>query len=274
MAGSSSALRRELLERRLRGQNVERNVIAEIPRVSRAQPLRMSYGQERFWFLDHLQPGSVEYLVPLVLRVRGTLDAQALGRALQEVVARHEVLRTRYVERGGSPVQVIDAPAPLELACVDLRALAPEERERRLAELAVEEGRKPIDLAAGPVLRAQLVRLSPEEDALLVMMHHIATDGWSMGVLTRELDVLYQAFASGRASPLPALSLQYADFAAWQRERLAGEVLRRQLDYWKKRLAGVEPLELATDRPRPSVRNPAGGMVSVEIRGEVGSKLV
>ncbi|HLM44194.1 MAG TPA: amino acid adenylation domain-containing protein, partial [Myxococcaceae bacterium] len=245
--------------------------IAPRPRDG-APPL--SFAQQRLWFLDKLEPRSVEYLIPLTFRVRGALDEEALQRALMALVERHEVLRTRYLEAESGPVQVIESSAAPQVVSVELSALPREERESRLRELMREEGRQPFELGAGPLLRLLRVRLSEEEEALVVTVHHIASDGWSMGVLTHELGELYRSFKAGLAPSLAPLSIQYADYALWQREWLSGAVLERQLDYWTKRLAGVASLELPTDRPRPPVRSSAGALLRFEVPARVAQRLV
>ncbi len=221
----------------------------------------LSYAQERLWFIDRMTPGLAAYHLPLAVRLAGPLDRAALGRAIAAVVARHEALRTGFRTVAGRPVQVI-APAvatavPLPLA--DLRALDGAAGPAEAARLAGEESRRPFDLRRGPLLRARLLRLGGAEHLLLLTLHHIASDGWSLGVLVGELGALYAG------EPLPALPVQYADYAVWQREWLDGEVLERQMAYWRQQLAGVPVLQLPTDRPRPAVRSHRGGQVRVEL---------
>ncbi|HLL47981.1 MAG TPA: condensation domain-containing protein, partial [Longimicrobiaceae bacterium] len=223
--------------------------------VEHSGDLPLSFAQERLWFLDRLQPESAFYVVPLALRLTGALHAGALERALGEVVRRHAVLRTVFPERGGAPVQVIAPFAGLALPVEDLSALDGADREAKVRRRASSDARRPFDLAAGPVFRARLLRLGADENVLLVSMHHIVSDGWSMDVLFRELSALYEAYREGRESPLPEPRVQYADFAVWQRRVLRGEALDRQLAYWRERLAGAPALlELPTDRPRPAVQ--------------------
>ena len=257
------ALARQVDAARTAGARLRLPPIVPVPREGAPA---LSFGQERLWFLDQMQPGSAFYNVPLALRLEGALDVEALERALGEVVRRHEVLRTRFPAVDGRPRAVVDPPEPFLLPVVDLSALPAEERARTSRLRQREEARAPFDLAAGPLLRAVLLRLGPEEHVLLAGMHHIVSDGWSTGVLMREVDALYAAFRRGEPSPLPELPVQYADFAAWQREWLRGESLEGQLGYWRERLAGAPPLlELPTDRPRPAVqsyRGAARGMVA------------
>ncbi|HXK09636.1 MAG TPA: amino acid adenylation domain-containing protein, partial [Vicinamibacteria bacterium] len=219
----------------------------------------LSFAQQRLWFLDQMGSGSA-YNVPWALRLRGALDIGALRRALDDVVARHETLRTTFPAREGRAVQAIAAEGHVELAELDLRSLPAGEREGEARRVAAEETRRPFDLARGPLLRATLVRLDDEDHVLLVTIHHIVTDGWSMGVLTRELVAHYGARRRGEAASLPPLPVQYADFARWQRDRLRGEELDRQLGYWRERLGGELPrLDLPTDRPRGAVQTFRGG---------------
>jgi hypothetical protein len=219
--------------------------------AGREGALPLSFAQQRLWFIDQLEPGGVFYNVPLAVRLTGRLDAQALGRTLTEVVRRHEVLRTTFESTGGEPAQVIHPPAPVRLEVEDLSGVEGQAREAEAMRLAAAEARRPFDLAVGPLLRARLLRLGEEEHVALLTLHHIVSDGWSMGVLVREVAALYEAYSRGEESPLAELAVQYADFAVWQREWLRGEVLERQLNYWREQLAGAPPvLELPTDKPR------------------------
>src|SRR5205823_4130442 len=181
------------------------------------------------WFLHQLAPGNSFYNVPAAHRLRFAVNAGVLERALSEIVRRHESLRTRLSLAEGEPVQVVGDAATLELPVIDMTPLEPAEREREVVRLATEEARAPFDLARGPLLRAQLLRLGPAESVFLLTMHHIVCDGWSVGIFFQELSALYEAFAFGRPSPLPELPVQYPDFAVWQREWLQGELLERQL---------------------------------------------
>ncbi|HEX2568813.1 MAG TPA: non-ribosomal peptide synthase/polyketide synthase, partial [Polyangia bacterium] len=219
--------------------------------------LPLSFAQQRLWFLDQLEPGNPFYNIPAAVRLTGRLDVTALGRCLTELVRRHEALRTRFISLDGEPVQLVGPGFDLALAPVDLTTLPGEVREARARELVREEALRPFDLSRGPLLRAALLRLGAEEHVLLVTLHHIVSDGWSTTVLVRELAALYRAFSQGKPSPLPELPIQYADFAAWQRQWLRGEVLERQLGYWKQQLGGELPvLELPTDYAGPGTRPP------------------
>ncbi len=228
--------------------------------VSRGRRLPLSFAQQRLWFLDQLEPNSSLYNIPRAVRLAGRLNVTALERSLDEIVRRHEALRTIFAYADGSPVQVI-APAPVTTAAlplVDLSELPKSEREAQTQRLATEEAQCPFDLSQGPLMRAKLLRLDDEEHVLLLTMHHIVSDGWSMEVFWRELAALYDAFANGQPSPLPELPVQYVDYAIWQRRWLAGEVLDEQLSYWKRQLADLPALQLPTDRPRPAVQTHRG----------------
>ncbi|MCP4663349.1 MAG: hypothetical protein GY856_48775, partial [bacterium] len=227
-----------------------------VPREGR---LPLSLAQERLWFLDRMEPASAVYNMPAAVRLRGELQLAALRRTFAEIVRRHEVLRTTFPAVAGRPAQSISAPAPLPLPVVELDALAAAAGEREALRLAHAEARAPFDMVRGPLVRIRVLRLGEAEHMLLVTLHHIVSDGWSIGVLIREVAVLYKAFSDRpqasweSASPLPALPLQYADFAAWQRQWLAGPALAEHLAWWKAELQGLPAvLELPTDRPRPA----------------------
>jgi hypothetical protein len=239
------------------GGGVQAPPIVPVPRDG---PLPLSFAQQRLWFIDQLEPGSAAYSIPQGMRLRGPLDVGVLRRALGEIVRRHESLRTVFRRAGGRPVQVVVPDARARLPEVDLRALGAAGGEAEARRIAAADAELPFDLARGPLLRAAVVRPGERDFVLLLNMHHVVSDGWSMEVLVRELSALYRAFSAGRPSPLAPLPVQYADFAAWQRAWLEGPVLERQLAYWRERLAGAPPvLELPTDRPRPRVPGEAGG---------------
>ncbi|HVR99166.1 MAG TPA: amino acid adenylation domain-containing protein, partial [Thermoanaerobaculia bacterium] len=226
--------------------------------------LPLSFAQQRLWFIDQLEPGSPLYNIPASLRVEGPLDAAVLALTLGEIVRRHEALRTVFAVSQGTPVQVIQPAEPFLLPVVDLSALP--ENEDLARTLAAAEAARSFDLAHGPLLRGLLLRLSERDHAVVLTMHHIASDGWSMGVLVREVAALYPAFAARRPSPLPELPVQYADFAVWQSSWLRGEVLEREIDFWRQQLAGLPPLlELPTDRPRPAVQSYRGAIRPVRL---------
>ncbi|MGN6479348.1 condensation domain-containing protein, partial [Luteibacter sp.] len=239
-------------------------------RRERPEHLPLSFAQDRLWFLEQLGVGAA-YSMPNFLRLEGVLDVGALEAALSHLVERHEPLRTRFAEHEGVATQVIDAPEALRLEVTDLSGLAPEAREAEAVRLQQAEVERPFDLERGPLFRASLLRLGEREHVLLMNMHHIVSDGWSLlGVIPRELGILYAAFLEGRASPLPALEVQYADYALWQRDWLQGEALERQLSYWRERLSGAPGvLELPTDRPRPPVESFRGAALGFGLTAEL-----
>jgi len=262
-----SPAKRELLARRLRAQEGGAAPQAEpIPRRKEPDgPSPLSYGQERLWFLDQLMPSNSFYNMPSAVLLRGHLDSLALARTFSEILRRHEALRTRFLDRGHSPAQLVSPHSEPTLPLTDLSHLPHTARLDAARRLAAEEARRPFDLSSGPLLRASLLRLSDDEHVLLLTMHHIASDGWSVGLLVREVAALYEAYSAGKESPLAELPLQYADYAAWQREWLEGGGGRSQVEYWRERLAGLGPLRLPTDRPRPAVQSYRGGSVRVEV---------
>src|SRR6266404_8703680 len=223
----------ELLTLLLEEENFGTLEIDGISSTQGKRPMPLSYGQERLWFLDQLEPGGVAYNMPGAVRVKGLLAVGILERVIGEIKRRHEALRTSFEMKEGQPVQVIHAAKEEQLEVVDLEALGDEEREKRVKEIVDEEGQKAFDLEKGPLIRLKLVRLGPSEHVLLFTLHHIVSDGWSMGILVREFAELYGAFAAGKPSPLKELAIQYADYAVWQRQWLRGEVLAEQLRYWK-----------------------------------------
>ncbi|MEW5926224.1 MAG: amino acid adenylation domain-containing protein, partial [Gemmatimonadota bacterium] len=246
LAARVEAARRE-------GAGVRARPVAPAPRDG--SPLPLSFAQGRLWFIDRLQPGSAAYNMPLPQRLRGPLDARALAGTLGEIVRRHESLRTVFRAAGGEPAQVVLPAAPFCLPVVDLGGLPESAREAEARRQAAADGARPFDLARGPLLRTALLRAGDAEAVLLVNLHHIVGDGWSMAVLFGELAALYAAFAAGEPSPLPELPVQYADYALWQREQLSEETLEGLLGFWRDRLAGAPPLlELPTDRPRPQAQ--------------------
>jgi amino acid adenylation domain-containing protein len=249
-------------------------VLPPVVPAGRTEPLPLSFAQERLWFIDRMEPGSAVYNTPGAWRLGGALDEAALERSLGEIVRRHEALRTVFADANGSPVQVIVPFGGFVLPVEDLSGLSEPDREAVVRRRAREEARRAFDLATGPLFRASLLRLGTEEHVLLLSMHHIVSDGWSMGVLFRELSALYEADRDGAESPLAELAVQYADYAVWQREQLEGEVLERQLSYWRERLAGApELLELPTDHPRPPVQTYRGAHEQIELPLELLERL-
>jgi amino acid adenylation domain-containing protein len=255
-----AAARQELLRRRLEGAAAP----AADPNAIRPRggdgPAPLSFAQQRLWVLHQINPRDTSYNEIAPFRVVGALDVPALERAVREVLRRHEVLRSAFAQEDGDAVQrVADLPAPA-LVPEDLAGLDAGAREAALRERMRREMRAPYDLARGPLLRASLLRMAEQEHVLLIGLHHAVTDGWTRGVLLRELRTLYGAFARGEASPLPPLPVQYGDFAAWQRQRLEGEALRQRLEWWKQHLAGAPAvLDLPADHPRPAAQSFRGG---------------
>ncbi|AGC45224.1 non-ribosomal peptide synthetase [Myxococcus stipitatus DSM 14675] len=258
----------ETLAERIASSSHEENAPETVPlvAVTRTGPPPLSFAQHRLWFFDQLSPGSAAYNIPIHLRVEGALRVDALQRAFSILVARHEVLRTHFALHEGEPIQVIREPSEFPLQVEDLRGLPDSERWEEVRRQSVEAALRPFDLGAPWLLRVSLLRLAPEVHVLSLVMHHIISDGWSLGVLVRELSALYVACSEGRASPLAPLALQYADYATWQREWLKGARLETQLDWWRQQLAGAPPhLELPTDGPRPAVLSHRGATVPVRL---------
>ncbi|HEX9936743.1 MAG TPA: condensation domain-containing protein, partial [Longimicrobium sp.] len=237
-----------------------------LEKIGRTRTAPTSFAQERLWFIDRLEPGSAVYNIPVAWRLEGALDGAALERSLSEIVRRHETLRTTFAEVDGSPVQVIAPFGGFALPVEDLSGLSEAEREAAVGERIGQEARRAFDLATGPLFHAALLRLHPEGHVLMLCMHHVISDGWSMEVFFRELSALYAAYRDGGDSPLAQPPVQYADYARWQREQLAGEALDRQLAYWRERLAGAPALlELPTDRPRPPVQSHRGARETFDL---------
>jgi len=243
-------------------------------RADRSRSLPLSYAQQRLWFISQLEPESALYNMPAAMRLEGDLDVAALKRSLQEIVRRHEALRTSFHSEQGEPAQVISEDWRIALPVVDLSALAADERMEVAERLANEDAGRPFDLSRGPLLRCELLRLAERDHALVVNMHHIVSDEWSEGVLVRELTALYEAYSRGAESPLPELEAQYADFAIWQREYMTGDALNQQLAYWKRQLSGMQTLDLPTHHPRPAVSGHRGGVFLLSLSADLTSKLV
>ncbi len=262
-----SGSQRSLLEKRLQlarqssGGNRPGHRHAISPRPD-AGPAPLSHAQERLWFLDQLAPDRGIYNVYQAVRLTGPLDAAALARSLDELVARHDVFRTTFASHEDGPVQTVNLPAQLPLVQLDLSGHPAEVRAAELDQRLRAEAARPFDLVTDQLLRALLVRLGPAEHVLLLVMHHIVSDGWSMGLLFRELGVLHGTFASGQPSPLPALPIRYADFARWERETLQGEALEKPLAYWRQQLARAPALALPTDHALPAEPSVRGATVN------------
>src|SRR6266571_3820567 len=226
----------------------------------------MSFAQQRLWFLDQFEPGNTLYNIVWPIRLRGHLNVEALQRSLDEIVARHEVLRATFRAIDDQPVQVISPWLTIPLVPKNLSGLSEDQREVEIQRLADAEAKIPISLQTGPMLRALLARLGENEHVLILTLHHIVSDRWSRGIFYRELSTFYDAFSQGKPNPFPDLPLQYTDFSVWQREWLSGKNLERQLSYWKQQLGGApSTLELPTDRPRPASQSFHGQIYSFEI---------
>ena len=242
--------------------------------VPRDRDLPLSFAQQRLWLLDRLDPGSPLYNVPRAIRLARALNVDALVRALTEIVRRHEVLRTTFPIIDEQPVQSISEPQPVKLRMFDLGNVQAENLEEEATKWMRQQVLSPFDLQAEWPFRAALLQLKEDDHLLMLVVHHIASDGWSSGILVRELSILYEAFLEGKPSPLPELSIQYADFACWQRQWLQGEVLDTQLGYWKRQLAGeISHLELPTDRPRGVQRSFHGATLSFRLSQELTAEL-
>jgi len=260
-----SPTRQLLLEKRLRGEN---NVVSKLPQIAslpRPQRLPLSYAQQRLWLLAQMG-ASEAYHIFNGWRLKGALDREALRRGLDRIVARHEALRTTFVFLEGEPVQCVKSAAESRFHLVEYDLSEGCDAQRELDGLVREEAATGFDLEGGPLIRGRLIRIGEEEHALLITMHHIVSDGWSMGVFIRELSTLYGAFARGEQDPLPDLEVQYADYAVWQRECMEGEILRKQGEYWERTLAGAPSLlEMPTDHPRPMEQEHEGGWVRIAL---------
>ena len=251
--------KRALLQQRLKEKGQESALKQVIPPRPAAESAPLSFAQERLWFLDQYEPGSTVYNMPRAFRLSGRLDISALERSLNEIVRRHETLRTTFRSVEGEPRQVVAAELTLPLPIIDLRDLSDDERAEAVCHRAAEVIRRPFDLGRGPLLRTMLLRLRQEEHILFLDMHHIVSDGWSMAIFFRELWALYEAYVAGRPSPLPELPIHYADYAVWQRSWLHGDLIESQLSYWRRQLENLAPLNLPADRPRPPVQTFHGG---------------
>ncbi|WP_253895672.1 non-ribosomal peptide synthetase/type I polyketide synthase, partial [Corallococcus exercitus] len=248
--------------------------VPAIRKVARDGELPLSFAQQRLWLVEQLQPGATPYILLGAVRLEGALDAEALRRALEVLVERHEALRTTFTLKGRDPVQRIHPTPAWTLPLTDLGDVPAADREAAVQRLAREEAGRPFDLGTGPLLRTRLLRLTPSHHVLLLGMHHVVSDGWSLGVMVREVASAYAAFASGAAPALLALPIQYADFAAWQRGWLQGDVLEDEVAWWKEQLAGApRVLDLPTDKPRPTTRSPHGALLPVRVPRDLTDRL-
>jgi thioesterase domain-containing protein len=243
-----------------------KELLAELLSRKSSQPFPLSLAQQRLWFLDQLEPGNPAYNVPFGLRLRGKLNLDALRLSVQEIVRRHEILRTTFRLESANPVQVVAANSVIEIPVVDLTAMPGGDRESGAHQIATAEARIPFDLAAGPLLRLKLIRLGAEEHILVCVMHHIVCDGWSLEIFTRELAALYDHYGSGQSSSLAGLPIQYGDYATWQQKLVAGAFLADQIQYWKQRLAGMAGyLDLPADRVRPPEQTYDGASQTIAV---------
>src|SRR5258708_20434153 len=252
----------ELVQRRFRASRSQEEALGSNPsHEGEREGFPLSFAQERLWFLDQLVPGSPFYSESAALRLKMPINIPAMERSLGELVRRHEVLRTTFVVVNERVVQVVSPLRSLPLPVVDLRRMPESDREVAALGHATGEARKTFDLSAGPLVRTTLLRLDEQDYVFLLTMHHIICDGWSLNVFWRDFGAIYSAFCAFRPSPLAELPIQYADFSIWQREQLQGEVLHKQLDYWKERLSNLPLLQLPSDHPRPAVFSYRGDIV-------------
>ncbi|NOX38153.1 MAG: amino acid adenylation domain-containing protein, partial [Calditrichaeota bacterium] len=267
----------EGLARRITRLQLEEKGLEQLPiePVPRDRELLLSFSQQRLWFLDQMEPESPFYNIPAAFRIRGNLDLDIFRRAVQEVVKRHEILRTRIETVDGRPRQVVLDHLPVDIPVEEFADLPESDRQAEVEKQGREIARQGFRLNEPPLFRIKILRFAPDDHAVIISMHHIISDGWSMGILVREIATHYQAFRDNRPSPLPPLSIQYADFAAWQHRWLESEVYQKQIQYWQEKLADSPPLlELPTDRPRPSVPSFRGDVYTFRIDGELTRKLM
>ena len=276
----TTSLKEELIARKQEIIDFLRTVQEDSPATTRilpyprGGPLPLSYSQERLWFLDQLEPGNASYNMPGAIRLKGKLDLVCLQQTLDAILARHEVLRANFETHNDQPVQIIAPVQPLPLKIIDLSELPVVMQTRESRRLTEEEARRPFDLSKDLLVRATLLKLSADEHIFLLTIHHIVSDGTSIRIFANEFARLYSAFVSGQPNPLPPLSIQYADFAQWQRQWLDGERLQQQLDYWKQQLGGELPqLELLLDKPRPLAPSHQSGQEHLELPAPLASSL-
>ncbi|MDB9349013.1 amino acid adenylation domain-containing protein [Nodularia spumigena] len=259
----------------LRQAKSSTNYTQAILPAERHENLPLSFAQQRLWFLEQLQLGNATYNLPTAVRLKGNLDVRVLERSLNEIIQRHEVLRTHFKTVNGNPVLHIQPSVTLPLAVIDLQTFNPLEQDEEVRHLALKEAQTPFDLATDVLLRVKIIRLAKDENVVLFTMHHIISDGWSMEILIKELATLYNAFSTNQPSPLPELAIQYVDFAVWQRQWLQGEVLDTQLDYWRQQLGGILPvLQLPTDYPRGRVQTFRGAIESFSLSPQLSQDII
>ncbi|MGB3636257.1 MAG: amino acid adenylation domain-containing protein [Rivularia sp. (in: cyanobacteria)] len=249
-------------------------VSKSLEKVEEAKFYPLSFAQQRLWFLNKLEPGNRAYNISLGVKLSGELDVGVLEQSLNEIIRRHEALRTTFTTVNGQPVQIIAPCLKLSLSVIDDQKNIESQGDAGIQQFLTEQSQQPFDLSRGSLLRAKILRLAPQEHILLLEMHHIISDGWSTEVLLKEIGTLYKAFLAGTASPLPEISIQYKDFAQWQRKWLQGEILQAQLSYWKQQLEDIPAaLNLPTDKPRPKVQTSNGAQQSIELSGSVIKRL-
>src|ERR1700733_15744545 len=247
---SFTAEKERLLSLALKKKGIERGPRAQIVGRKSTGPAELSFAQQRLWFLEQLDPDSGTYNIPSAVRLEGELDVEALEKSFNEIIRRHEILRTRFEERDGKPRQVVAAELKIKMEMRDVSGERGAEEEEGVRREIREEGQRRFDLVNGPLVRIRLLKLAEQEHVLLCTAHHIVADAWAIGELVNELAVLYPAMHEGRPSPLAELEIQYGDFAEWQREWLSGERLKQQQEYWKKQVEGAPAvLQVPTDRP-------------------------
>uniref|UniRef100_UPI00359348D0 condensation domain-containing protein n=1 Tax=Chamaesiphon sp. TaxID=2814140 RepID=UPI00359348D0 len=274
----SPAIKAEMVERKAEIlaflQDTASSARIQIQPAPRDREMPLSFAQQRLWFIDQLEPNSSTYNMPGAIRLKGQLDIASLERTLQEIIRRHEALRTNFISHNGQPIQVIQQNSSWQMTSLDLQDLPTSKREAKIQQLATVEAEKPFALNTDSLIRATLIIASATEHILLLTVHHIVFDGWSMGVLVEEIALLYKAFVQGKPSPLAELEIQYVDFAVWQRQWLQGETLEPQLTYWQQQLANAPAfLELPTDRPRPPIQTFRGAEQIFTIPAELTSAL-
>ncbi|MFD2169209.1 amino acid adenylation domain-containing protein [Tumebacillus lipolyticus] len=251
-----------------------RAVATPITQIDRGKPVPLSFAQQRLWVVDRLLPDTAVYNMPFAVRLKGALQQAEMERSLSEIIRRHEILRTTFAEVDDQPMQVIAEPVWQPLPILEIGGLSAKQQELEMRRHMQAEAVRPFDLQEGPLVRFTLLRLNQDDHVLLLNMHHIVSDGWSMGVFIQEFAALYEAYRAGLPSPLPELAIQYADYAVWQRNWLTGDVLQAQLDYWKEQLGGERTvLRLPTDRPRPAQNRHLGATERFELSNEVSESL-
>ncbi|MGA9769162.1 MAG: condensation domain-containing protein, partial [Blastocatellia bacterium] len=259
-----SPAKRALLLQKMRDEMARVKDAKRIPRRDSDGPCPLSYAQQGLWFLDQLDPGSLSFVNSNSVRFTGSLNMAALQQSLNEIIRRHEALRTIFPIMNGQPVQIVIPRLSVNLTVVDFETL-PENLFDQATQLLASMGQRPFDLAHGPLLRVSLFRINPQEFILLFTVHDIICDGWSMSLLIKEIRAIYEAYSGGETSRLEELPIQYADYAIWQRERLQGELLESEMRYWKRQLEAAPVLEMPTDRLRPAHSAYQGGAQAIVI---------